>query len=497
VGPLNLRQILTTNKDTTMFSLPRFAVACASVLLFAPHAVAAQYGFVNIADTRGPFEGFGFTSQAVSDTGTVAFIGNQGGVNRTYVGSGGAVQPVVPNLDEPPPAGFSFLDDWALNASGVAARMAQRCCGPWESIIQLYEASGTSTIAYGTGGSPTVDVFFSRPAISNGGAVVFGAITRDRTIPPTISQANITRWFNGTSTTLLDTSEGFEGVGLSSVRLNEHGDVAFRGFNDGEGSSYYRTDGTTLTYIAGPFQASVDGTAINDSGAVAFYTRLDAGGEGIFVGDGGPLTTVAIADPTTPFYEFEDEIDINNQGTVAFTARLWNGSFGIYAGEDPVNEKVVEIGDFLFGQRVSGLGRPHLNNRGDISFWFSVLDPREPFGEWSGIALAVKESPLPGDFDLDSDVDGIDFLKWQRGESPVPLSASDLADWQANYGASGSSASAAAVPETGTLVLCAMSVLALVGMRHGRHHSITRNSQSTTNYGPLTADNRQFTKDGR
>ena len=44
------------------------------------------------------------------------------------------------------------------------------------------------------------------------------------------------------------------------------------------------------------------------------------------------------------------------------------------------------------------------------------------------------EIVLPGDFDLDDDVDGDDFLKWQRGESPEPLSQSDLGDWETDYG---------------------------------------------------------------
>ena len=35
----------------------------------------------------------------------------------------------------------------------------------------------------------------------------------------------------------------------------------------------------------------------------------------------------------------------------------------------------------------------------------------------------------PGDFDEDGDVDGRDFLVWQRNPS-----VGDLADWQANYG---------------------------------------------------------------
>ncbi|MBX3426342.1 MAG: hypothetical protein KF688_11735 [Pirellulales bacterium] len=53
---------------------------------------------------------------------------------------------------------------------------------------------------------------------------------------------------------------------------------------------------------------------------------------------------------------------------------------------------------------------------------------------------------LLGDFDLDGDADGRDFLIWQRGGSPDPLSAGDLADWQAGYGGSLQVASVA-VPE--------------------------------------------------
>jgi len=43
-------------------------------------------------------------------------------------------------------------------------------------------------------------------------------------------------------------------------------------------------------------------------------------------------------------------------------------------------------------------------------------------------------SIAPGDYDHDFDVDGADFLIWQQGESPNPLSQSDLAAWEANYG---------------------------------------------------------------
>lgn len=41
---------------------------------------------------------------------------------------------------------------------------------------------------------------------------------------------------------------------------------------------------------------------------------------------------------------------------------------------------------------------------------------------------------LPGDFNQDGLVNGRDFLLWQRGQSPDPLSNSDLGDWQTNFG---------------------------------------------------------------
>jgi len=72
-----------------------------------------------------------------------------------------------------------------------------------------------------------------------------------------------------------------------------------------------------------------------------------------------------------------------------------------------------------------------------------------------------------GDFDADTDVDGADFLKWQRGESGNPLSASDLATWEANFGATGVGplsvlgASVDTVPEPST------SLLILAGLAFG------------------------------
>lgn len=74
-----------------------------------------------------------------------------------------------------------------------------------------------------------------------------------------------------------------------------------------------------------------------------------------------------------------------------------------------------------------------------------------------GVELVVTVS---GDFDRDGDVDGADFLSWQRGDSPHPLSADDLAKWQEHYGLNASLlVSSAAVPEptTAALLLCVIA----------------------------------------
>lgn len=73
---------------------------------------------------------------------------------------------------------------------------------------------------------------------------------------------------------------------------------------------------------------------------------------------------------------------------------------------------------------------------------------------------------LPGDFDDDLDVDGADFLVWQRGGSPDPMSASDLAAWQQNYGIKISMPLATVtVPEPGGLCLAILAGMCMLTRR--------------------------------
>ncbi|MCC6491859.1 MAG: hypothetical protein IT424_02440 [Pirellulales bacterium] len=65
-----------------------------------------------------------------------------------------------------------------------------------------------------------------------------------------------------------------------------------------------------------------------------------------------------------------------------------------------------------------------------------------------GRPLGVEQ----GNFEMDAlpagDVDGIDFLIWQRGGSPTPLSADDLDDWKGNFGAAAGRLTTAVLRQT-------------------------------------------------
>ena len=94
----------------------------------------------------------------------------------------------------------------------------------------------------------------------------------------------------------------------------------------------------------------------------------------------------------------------------------------------------------------------------------------------TSVTLKVADASLPGDFDGDGDVDGHDFLKWQRGESPNPLASSDFADWKANFGASGPPAASVPEPSAGLMsVVAAVLIIAYpnVGSRQRRIDAVS------------------------
>jgi len=80
--------------------------------------------------------------------------------------------------------------------------------------------------------------------------------------------------------------------------------------------------------------------------------------------------------------------------------------------------------------------------------------------------VTLPPSGLDGDFDIDDDVDGNDFLIWQRGLGGN-FDAADLADWRANFGSMSLAASLLPTPEPFSAVMALWGGVAAAHWRGG------------------------------
>jgi hypothetical protein len=92
---------------------------------------------------------------------------------------------------------------------------------------------------------------------------------------------------------------------------------------------------------------------------------------------------------------------------------------------------------------------------------FQITVNKSATSPWVAYVDNVRFSSVegtPGDFDVDGDVDGRDFLVWQRGGTTPALDPALLAEWQTNYGMGGLMAGFTAVPEPTCGLLAIMTI---------------------------------------
>ena len=277
--------------------------------------------------------------------------------------------------------------------------------------------------------------------------------------------------------------------------INNVGSTAFRGFTDGPtglSNGIYVEDSGVVpvveqgqtapgTFLNPEFQF-LGQPLINTAGDVAFTTSLtgaavnEGNNNAIYKAVGGELQIVARQNDLVPdasdsarFGELGNAIYFNDAGQVAFAIDLQGPSIvedvndiAIFAeienelrliarrgdlfdvDPDPLVEDLREIVSFSSSSRAGANdGRPSpFNAAGQFVFHLEFTDGSH--------GLFIAETGTTGDFDGDGSVDGFDFLNWQRGESPNPISVADLAAWEASYGQmipASTLASAMAVPE--------------------------------------------------
>jgi hypothetical protein len=150
-----------------------------------------------------------------------------------------------------------------------------------------------------------------------------------------------------------------------------------------------------------------------------------------------------------------DAIDGIDAGTIAGDSL---GEGWDQAGGSSVNQLVEQFlgegGSTISAGEMISLGNAYNTAifggaDGDLQFSFGLNNGAQIA---SFVTYVGGGGGQPGDFDTDGDVDGNDFLVWQRGGAPGGVTAANLTTWRNNFGAP-AVAAAGAVPEPSSLVL--------------------------------------------
>jgi hypothetical protein len=300
--------------------------------------------------------------------------------------------------------------------------------------------------------------------------------------PPTVEHT-LFSWEtadNPATTTIDERFEGWDDTGLNNPgdlnttvhNIRAHSELGTLPDGWGEGQFALQIDridpaSTTTTFHWGSnfFLNSDDGNGgvipavqeridelkelINQASAIAFDLRFDDPDPN---SPGFTRFAVYFTDGTGAFFDAEGDsigsVPIGTSGTYIIPTNIMNDA----NGSGPLDEVGLQPSGVLgigIATNTDGPGLYQIDN-------FRVI---------------IEVPPTqPGDFDVDGDVDGRDFLLWQRNPA-IGL----LSDWQANYGFNGGGLqtvidveeflSATSVPEPGSLLLLTLAAASCCGLR--------------------------------
>jgi len=396
-------------------------------------------GLLTIASTNSstpqkstaPFIGGSFTAFSdllLNESGTVAFIGNNGilvnslAASGIYTGSGGALTTIAATGQD---AGLgvnenvTILGSLSLSDTGKVGFVAISSAGAADTTTPsgffLGSGGGTPTslsatpIAKTTQTAPGLGGAFTSletPALNAVGASTFWGTNG--------TNSGIYASFGSSLITIATTLQAAPGIGgtFSSLvvpTINDKGSVVFIGRNDLEISlgikraGIFSGSGGAISQIATNYNPTNDPffnapgfigknfvtflePGISNSGVVAFKGQVDGGGSGVYrwVPSAVPsLQAVATTLTTAPtiggnFSKF-DRLTMNDVGTVAFLGTSTNGTTikGIYLGDGQELITAAHTGQIAAGSTIKLLtfvggadrgGNGQLNNNGQIAY---------------------------------------------------------------------------------------------------------------------------------
>lgn len=351
----------------------------------------AAYTFTNIADTDGIFAtttqaafGLGRGQVSLNNSGTVAFSSFlDDGNNGVFSGNGGPITTIALGIG---PIFSRGVGGASINSAGTVAFRGNLASGEG-----VFTGSGGPVTAIALSTEPGFSNGFNNPVINDAGTVGF------QVYDAAGSASILTRSGGSTTTIAAESGPIFNSVG-GHLSMNATGTVAFLGgLENGQGGFFTGSGGPPTVVTLGLFSGQAIGvSAINDAGSVTFIPNS---GDAVYVRDGFGLRLVA--DTSGPFSGFGKFSSINNSGKVVFFANLDGGGSGIFTGPDPVADKVIRVGDILFGGPVSRVtmlpdfivedfGNTDINDAGQVAFHY------ETNSSLQGIAVATPTVPEPG-----------------------------------------------------------------------------------------------------
>ena len=258
------------------------------------------------------------------------------------------------------------------------------------------------------------------------------------------------------------------------IRVSDH-----MGIGNRNGTGTVNVSGGALTLTGNPGSTLYVGRGMDWGANQGGPTTLRVtGDDAIIVANGNlDMNTSLVSTSSTLVAEITGPT--HTPISVTGNALIANGNFKVELnGYTPISGDswtIIEAGADLTADKaaidaiVSGGGYPTLTHvapgsAGTVSGPFLSTDfsmaSLTPGLSWNvaytstDVVLSVTGTAISnGDYDNDGDVDGRDFLVWQRGGSPSPLSSTDLTTWQTNYGTPGPLASMTAVPEPSAVLL--------------------------------------------
>jgi hypothetical protein len=305
----------------------------------------------------------------------------------TFRSNGTTIVPLVRTGDQAPGGGTltPLSLTRSVNHRGAIA-FAARVSGS-TATNGIFRADGTNTVAIArddiappTGGTYTL---LAGPVINDRGQVAFKAEMTGGSTGFAIFRgdgADLTPVFLANQIA----PGGATFLDFGSPAINAHGQVAVGALltNSASGLGLFLGDGTNAVAIAllgqpapkgGNYSEPLSSVRLNDRGEVAFDARLTGGtsGAGIFRSNGDHTTTVAlagtIAPGTTGTFESLNDLKLVNDGRVAFIASLAIGvggvdrsnNKGIWIGTSEADlQLVVRTGDVVGGKVLTNIPTP-------------------------------------------------------------------------------------------------------------------------------------------